>query len=93
MDINLQKDMKPITIFRTNPASVFRQVRKSRRPVVVTERGRPSVMIVDVEVYERQQEKMEMMEAILEGEKDFREGKFKTLSQVFSETRRWLVAS
>lgn len=91
MEINLKKDIKPVTLFRTNPASVFRQVRQNQRPVVVTERGRPSVVIVDVEAYERQEEKMELMKAILEGEKDFREGRAKTLDQVFRETRQWLA--
>ena len=91
MEISLKEDIKPASLFRTDPASVFRQVRQSQRPVVVTERGKPSVVIVDVAVYERQKEKMEMMEAVLEGEKDFKEGHSKSLDRVFRETRRWLA--
>lgn len=91
MDIHIKEDIKSVSHFRTNPSTVFRQVRENQRPVVVTERGKPSVVIVDVEEYERQKEKMELMEAILEGEKDFREGHGKTLKQVHTETRRWLA--
>lgn len=91
MEISLKEDIKPVSLFRMDPASVFRQVRQNQRPVVVTERGKPTVVIVDVDAYERQKEKMELMEAVLEGEKDFREGRSKTLNQVFRETRRWLT--
>lgn len=91
MNIRLKEDIKSVSLFRTNPSTIFRQVRTNQRPVVVTERGKPSVVIVDVEDYERQKEKMELMEAILEGEKDFREGHPKTLKQIHAETRRWLT--
>ena len=90
MNIQLTEDIKPVSQFRINPASVFKQIRENHRPVLVTERGKPSVVIVDAGEYEKQREKMELMEAILEGEKDFQEGRSKTLKQVFRDTRRWL---
>ena len=93
MNINITKDIKPASQFRLDPASVFRQVRENHRPVLVTDRGKPSVVIMDAEDYERQREKMELMEAVLEGEKDFQEGRSKSLKEVFRETRKWLEKS
>ncbi len=90
MDIHLKEDIKPLSLFRTDPASILRQVHENQRPVVITERGKPSAVLVDVEEYERQKEKMDLMEAILEGEKDFREGEIKSLDTLFRETRQWL---
>lgn len=91
MNIKIKEDIKPLSLFRTDPASVLRQVRENQRPVVITERGRPSAVLVDVEEYEKQKEKMELMEAILEGERDFREGRFTNLDDLFRDTRRWLA--
>lgn len=91
MDIRLKEDIKPLSLFRTDPASILRQVRESQRPVVITERGTPAAVIVDLEDYERQKEKMELMEAILEGEKDFQEGRVKSLDRLHRETRKWLA--
>ena len=89
MEIDLKKEIKPLSQFRTDPASVLRQVRENRRPVVITERGNPSAVLVSVEEYEKQQAKLELLEAIFEGEKDFQEGRFESLDQIFKETRRW----
>lgn len=90
MDFKIKEDIKPLSLFRTDPASILRQVRQNQRPVIITERGKPRAVVVDVDEYERQKEKMELMEAILEGEKDVREGNVKELKQVFRETRKWL---
>lgn len=91
MDLKPKEDIKPLSLFRTNPASILRQVRDSQRPVVITDRGRPAAVMIDLEEYERQREKMELMEAVLEGEKDFREGRFSDLDDIFRSTRRWLA--
>ena len=91
MNIKVKEDIKSISVFRTDPASVLRQIRENQRPVVITERGKPSAVIVDLEDYERQKEKMDLMEAVLEGEKDFREGRFSDLDTFFRESHRWLA--
>lgn len=90
MEINLKKEIKPLSQFRTDPASILRQVRENRRPVVITERGNPSAILVDVEEYEKQQAKLELLEAIFEGERDFQEGHFESLDKTYKETRQWL---
>lgn len=91
MNIKLKEDMKPVSVFRTKAAAILRQVRENQRPVVITERGEPSAVVLDLEDYERQRDKMALMEAILEGERDVRSGEIKSLEQVFRETRSWLA--
>jgi prevent-host-death family protein len=91
MNIQLKDDIKSLSLLRTDPASVLRQVREEQRPVVITERGRPSAVLVDVDDYERQQEKLELMESILEGEQDIQLGKVESLDQVFQKTRKWFA--
>lgn len=91
MNIKLKEDMKPVSSFRTHASSILRQARENQRPVVITERGKPSAVVIDLEDYERQREKMELMEAILEGERDVQSGRAKSLEQVFRETRSWLA--
>ncbi len=90
MDIKIKEDIKPLSLFRSNPASVIQQIKKNQRPVVITDRGKPSAILVGLEEYERQQEKMDLMEAILEGEKDIDTGRTANLKTVFDDTRAWL---
>ena len=91
MEIKLREDIKPLSQFRSKPAEVLRQLRQTQRPVVITERGKPAAVVVDMDDYERQREKMELLEAVLEGEKDFREGHYQDLDQVYRHTRPWVV--
>jgi len=90
MDIVIKEDIKPLSLLRTDPGSVLRQIRNNRRPVIITDRGKPAAVLVPVEEYEQDQEKLALMEAVLEGEKDFQEGRTKTLDQVYQRTRQWL---
>lgn len=90
MNIRPREDIKPLSVMRTRPASLLRQVRENQRPIVITQRGKPSAVIIDLDDYERQKEKMELMEAVLEGERDIKEHRIKSLDQVHRETRRWV---
>jgi len=89
--LNIQEDIKSLSDFRTEPNSVIKQIHETHRPVYITDRGKPTAVLVDLEEYERQREKMELMEAILEGEKDYEEGRTESLKQFYQSTRKWLV--
>ena len=90
MDIKLKEDIKPLSQFRINPNSVIQQIKKNQRPVVITDRGKPSVILVDLDEYERQQEKMDLMEAILDGERDVESGRTQSVDKLYKQTRVWL---
>lgn len=51
--IRLDTDLRPVTEFRANAAAVIAQVRETKRPVVLTQRGRGAVVLVDVQEYQR----------------------------------------
>ncbi len=57
--IRLDKDLRPVTEFRANAAALINQVRETKRPVVLTQRGRGAVVLVDVEEYQRMIEALE----------------------------------
>ena len=90
MNIDLKNDIKPLSTLRSDPAALLKQARESHRPIVITDRGKPSAVLVDLELFQKEKEKMELMEAILEGEKDLQEGKIKTLSQLHKDIQSWL---
>ena len=57
--IRLDRDLRPVTEFRANAAALINQVRKTKRPVVLTQRGRGAVVLVDVEEYQKMIEVLE----------------------------------
>ncbi len=62
--INLRQDIRPLSEFRANAAAMLRQVRESKRPLVLTQRGHSAAVVLDVGQYERQLEEVELLRDI-----------------------------
>jgi prevent-host-death family protein len=48
----LDQDVKPISEFRANAASLVQQVQRTKRPLVSTQQGRGPAVLLDVSEYE-----------------------------------------
>ncbi len=54
-------DIKPVSEFRANAAELIEQVRTSKRPLVLTQRGHSAAVVLDVAEYERMVEEIELL--------------------------------
>lgn len=61
---NLQEDIRPVTEFRAHAASLIEHVQKTRRALVLTQRGRSAAVVIDVGEYERLMEELELLRDI-----------------------------
>ena len=59
--VKLDTDIKPVSEFRANAAEIIEQVKSSRRPLVLTQRGHSAAVILGVEEYERMVEEIELL--------------------------------
>jgi prevent-host-death family protein len=73
--IQLSEDIKPLSEFRSNARSYIDKVRKTKRPLVVTQRGKSAAVILDVEEYESMLNKIEILQDIQLADKQIKEGK------------------
>jgi antitoxin YefM len=71
----LDEDLRPLSDFRSHVASCIRQVRKTKRPVVITHHGKPAAVLLDVSEYEALMRKMELLEDIRAAEDQLARGK------------------
>lgn len=53
---------KRLAEFRTGVASYIKQINETRRPLVITLRGKGVAVVLDVAEYEAMQEKIELLE-------------------------------
>ena len=44
----LDRDVKPISEFRANAAGLVKQARRTKRPLVITQQGRSTAILVNV---------------------------------------------
>lgn len=72
--IHLDQDIQPLSEFRAGVASFLKQVNETRRPLVITQRGKGVAVVLDVAEYEAMQEKIELLEEIRTAETQLAEG-------------------
>jgi len=66
--LHFDQDIQPLSSFRASAASYIRQVNETRRPLVITQRGKGVAVVIDVSEYEAMQEKIELFEDIQKAE-------------------------
>jgi len=65
--IKFSEDIKPISDLRAKGAEIINQVKTTKRPILITQRGRGVAVLLEVSEFEKQQEKIAFMEAIVKG--------------------------
>lgn len=73
--VNLEEDIKPLSEFRANAAFLVKQVKDTRRPLVITQHGKSSVILLDVKEYQSLLDKIEILEDIQFAEQQIDDGK------------------
>ncbi|MGH7821632.1 MAG: type II toxin-antitoxin system Phd/YefM family antitoxin [Candidatus Binatia bacterium] len=71
----LDQDVKPLSEFRANVASLVQQVRRTKRPLVLTQRGQSAAVVMDVSEYEELLEELETLRDINLAEKQIAQGR------------------
>jgi prevent-host-death family protein len=74
-----------ISDLRQDAAKVLKQVRDSRDPLVITQRGRAAAVILSVESYEQSERDKELLRLLAKGEKEIEAGQGYDLDSIMAE--------
>ena len=75
----------PISDLRQDAAKVLKQVRGSREPLIITQRGRAAAILLSVESFERSERDKEILRLLARGEREIEAGEGHTLEEVLAE--------
>ncbi len=75
MRVKASEDVRPITDFRSRSAELVKQTKRTKAPLIITQRGRATAVLEDLEHWEARVERLEVLEQILRGVQDFQEGR------------------
>ena len=78
-------NMVPVTDLRQDATSILKKATTSRQPIIITQRGRASAVLVSVEAYEHSQHEREILRLLARGEKEIKAGKGHELAAVLAE--------
>ena len=80
----------PISDLRQDAAGVIKRATASDEPVVITQRGRASAVLVSARSYERTHHELELLRLLVAGQAEIEAGKGHDLSDVLNEARALL---
>jgi prevent-host-death family protein len=79
-----------VTTLKRQATELLSDVERDKEPILITQHGLPSAYLVDVESYERMQQRMRVLEGIARGEQAVAEGRVATHTQAKARLARWL---
>jgi prevent-host-death family protein len=76
------EDIVPLTKMKVNPGKIVHQVYETRRPVLLTSRGRGVAVVQSVADYEAETEERAFLRDVVQGLMDLEEGRETDLATV-----------
>jgi len=75
MGTKFSEDVVPLTDLKVNPGRVVKHATDTRRPVLLTSRGRGVAVIQSVSIYETSEDERAFMRAVVAGLADLESGR------------------
>jgi len=86
--LDITKDIQSLTTFRRRSGDFMKQLKKNKRPVVLTVKGRAAAIVQDAEAYQRLLDiaaSADASEGIRQGLEDARRGKGRLATEFFTD--------
>ena len=86
--LDITKDIQSLTTFRRRSGDFMKQLKKSKRPVVLTVKGKAAAIVQDAEAYQRLLDiaaRVDAEEGIRQGLEDAKKRKIRSAKEFFDE--------
>lgn len=79
-----------VTTLKREATKILDELDRDKQPILITEHGRPSAYLVDVDSFERLLQKVKLLEGLARGEKAILEDRVVTHEVAQEKLSRWL---
>ncbi len=89
--LDITKDIQSLTTFRRRSGDFMKHLKKSKRPVVLTVKGKAAAIVQDAQAYQRLLDtaaRADVDEALRQGLDDVAHGRTRPAREVFDDIRR-----
>jgi len=80
VQIKFSEDVVPLSDLKVNPGKIITRANDTKRPILITRRGRGVAVVQGLEEFELREEKVAFMQAIAQGLMEVKEGKVTNLA-------------
>ena len=79
-----------VTTLKRQATKILAELHDSKEPVLITEHGKPSAYLVDVQDYEMMQNRMKILDGIARGEAALLKNRIFTQTEAKDKMSKWL---
>ncbi len=79
-----------VTSLKRQTTKILADLHDTKEPVLITEHGKPSAYLVDVDDYQFMQKRLAILEGIARGERAISEGKSLSHDEAKDKMSKWL---
>ncbi len=79
-----------VTNLKRQATNILAELHRSKEPVLITEHGKPSAYLVDVEDYKLMQRRLALLDGLSRGERALLEGRTYRQDEAKEKMRKWL---
>lgn len=72
--VELDQDIQPLSEFRKHSADFIDRIKNQKRSIVLTQHGKSAAVLVEVGEYQRMIDRIELMEELMEAERQIKNG-------------------
>lgn len=77
--------IKPISYLKSHAAQIVKELGESRQPLVITQNGEATMVVIDVKSYEERENTLAMLKLLAIGNSEIEHGKFRDAEDVFAD--------
>ena len=81
LGVDSSRDIEPVTALKRDAAELIKRARETAAPIVITQNGRATAVLQDVESYERQRRALLLLKILAQGDADHEAGRTATHKQ------------
>ena len=90
--MGLAKDIRTVTEMKTRAAQLLDEVNLEKRPLIITQDGKPRAVMMDVESYDELRTALGLLKLVALGEDDIRAGRWIEQEEMFDQLEAMLEA-
>jgi antitoxin YefM len=83
--IDLARDFRTVSDVKANLREALGHVHETKRPLVITVKGKPAAVLMDIEAFEKQRRAMAMFDLLSEAERDVQAERIHPAREVLAE--------
>lgn len=86
--MKLSTQIKPISYLKSHTAQIVKELAQSREPMVITQNGEATLVVMDVKSFEEQENTLALLKILALGNREIEQGQFSDAEDVFSRLEK-----